>query len=642
MRLFLFIVFLSSLAWSNDQENLRFLDLKQQAAFKSTDAFLNRLGFEDFVAQIKKNQDQAQQISAVSKLALERSSMYLQSVNGARNLANLTAAVLATTEDLKTLELIKLIIIQQLSPFPLLTSEPLGEKQILEIKKGSVSDAIEAKKVLMSSRAGERFFTEKLNLIKAYLILLKPKPENKKEVVAWLDSVITDAIIDPYTVQKRQQNRFLGRALVVTLVQYYRAQKNTLAELQLKQLLRQHKLYIENYVNAYYVTEIENGDIRGVDLKSGDTALEYSHGQEAFFTSLLIQPQNSENRDTSKKYQLTNSVLDAYHFLDTDKYYAILDKKDTYRQLSPKEEQIYNDFWNKNYAKGFSHSGHVEVRKDEASQIAVAWVWDIYPEKDKIGPVRLMSPEGFSYPERMLKVGFLRNSPEKLLASFKKQISTRGYLSNIWTGYKSYVGRYDDGQMGPSIDTESRSVWPTQVSETQVMAWTKYSSGDAKKWYQTEILPRVFARLKDYLVSSKAKLFADGLVSAEDMLYCSQLIEVAYLEAANLDLQTSPDQIWEVLKYLNKSISNTLKLNLNDRLVSPNGLVWQSDVVERLETFYLNRDRVKLQEIKTNPTVASDYTNFLSLFPEVKTTVIDNEKKLLSIKDDYIQLDLEN
>ncbi|MBC7457438.1 MAG: hypothetical protein H7235_04115, partial [Bdellovibrionaceae bacterium] len=395
MRYFLVLLFfVTSVSRSEDRNALPFLNQQQQLAFDQSDQFLIHLGFENFVEQIKFTQANSKSITAVSKLALERSADYLQTINGARDLANLTAVVLlATSKNIlgkAEILLIQSIIIQQLLPFPLLTSEPLNEIQIEQIKKGSVSDAIEIKKKILTSRAGERFFAEKLNLIKAYVALLKPAPEHQEQLKGWLDATISDAIIDPYTVQKRQQNRFLGRALIVTLVKYFREQHDLKAEQGFKALLRKHHLYIENYINAYYVTEIDNGELRGVDLRSGDTAFEYSHGQEAFFTSLIIQPQNRETQQASNRYHLNNSVLDAYKFLDDKKYYEILDKKDTYRKLTTAEETLYNDFWNKKYAHGFSHSGHVEVKKDQATEIAVAWIWDIYPEKDKIGPVRIM------------------------------------------------------------------------------------------------------------------------------------------------------------------------------------------------------------------------------------------------------------
>ena len=94
MRLMLFILILTSLAWSKDQDPLYFLNTKQQAAFQNSDLFLTKLGFEDYVTQIKKNRESGEKVSAISNLALDRSSEYLQSINGARNLANLTFAIL--------------------------------------------------------------------------------------------------------------------------------------------------------------------------------------------------------------------------------------------------------------------------------------------------------------------------------------------------------------------------------------------------------------------------------------------------------------------------------------------------------------------------------------------------------------------
>ena len=282
-----------------------------------------------------------------------------------------------------------------------------------------------------------------------------------------------------------------------------------------------------------------------------------------------------------------------------------------------------------------------QVKKDEVSQISVAWIWDIYPERDKVGTVRLMTPEGFAYPEKMMKIAFLRYNSEKLLNSFKKQIAQRGFLEKIWEGYSSLVGRYADGDSGPSIDPDQSYIWHSKVDEKTVRSWTKIETSQAQQWVKNQVLPRVFDRVRSYLVSSEAKIFADGLVSAKDMLYCSQLVTMAYLEAVNLDVQSTRDEVWEILKYLSSSIKKVLKINIKHRLVSPNGLVWQSDIFENLYTVYLNRDRVEQQRVQKNPTVATEYTHLLEANLSIKSLKID-EEDLINLKSSAINLDLEN
>ena len=623
------------------------LNTEQKVQYEAANRFLIGLGFEDFIQQIEDTKKSGQPISDVSRYALNASSEQLGSVNAVRKLSNLTYTILVdlkkdSVEKKKAKsDLITDMIIQQLLPFPLLSAEPLDKKQVSQIKELDINKGLAFKRSIQTKRAVERFYDEKLNLVKAFMSLSEPKAEFKKATIEWLDSNLTDALADAYVFEKRQQNRLFGRALIVAFVKYLRQNNDTSAEADLKSKLRLHNLYLENYIQGYYVSNVGKDDLRGTALMSGDMAFEYSHGQEAFFTSLIMQPQTKENDKAAGINHLTNSILDSYKFLDNKKYYAILDKIDTYKELKADEQNIYDDFWNKKYAGGFSHAGLVEVKKDADTDISVAWIWDIYPEKNKVGPVRLMTPEGFSYPEKMMKIGFLRYNPEKLLASLKSQISRRGFLEIVWEGYSSFVGVYADKTEGPAVDNGTSYKWRTKVNKNLVIGWTMVDQKDAQRWYRDEVLPRVFSRVHGYMVSNEAKVFADGLVSAKDMLYCSQLVTMAYLEAINLDLQNSQDKIWDFLKYLDKSIKAVLKVNIKHRLVSPNGLVWQSDIFENLYTVYLDRDRYFQQLQKQNPTVAVVYTDFLKN-DKLLNKVEINEDDLLSLNEDAIRLDFEN
>ena len=620
------------------------LSAKDKTIYEEADIFLKKLGFEDFVAEVNTTLDQATNISDLSNLALAKNKEDLRAFNAVRDMADLMYVILKngkTSSEFQTqLKLLTALIIQQLKPFPLLTAEPLPLEKVRQIQKLSIAQGLFLKNKFIASRATDRFFEEKLGVLKLYLSLMNFADLDKAKWMKSLDETLTDSLSDPYSIHVRQQNRLFGRALIVTLIKFLRETKNETAENSLKNDLRKNGLYIENYILAYYTVDVGQNDLRATPLKSGDLALEYSHGQEAFFTSLVIQPQSAETKLASKLYRLNNSVFDSYKFFDTKKYYALLDKRDTYRDLSDSEKQIYSDFWSRDYANGFSHVGVAKVHHDELSDIKVAWIWDIYPEKNKIGSVRILSTDGFAHPDSILKIGFLSFDSVKILKSLKAQVLKRGFLKNIWSGYSAFVGKYEDGTFGPAIDKDVRHTWQTKVTAAEVNAWTKLSDDEADVWFQQQALPRVFARLRSYLVSSEAKLFADGLVSAKDMLYCSQMVTLAYLEAINLDLQNSPDRIWEFLKYASDSIKNVLKININDRLVSPNGLVWQNDIFKNLFTAFLDRDGIQTERTQSSPTVAEQYSTEIQNLPELKQIKLD-EDSLLILDESAIQLDLE-
>ena len=645
-RVILGLLLSSSLSFAGEVIPLSSLLTESRLAhYKEAESFLKRLGFEDFVAEVNQTLAENKNISDISIMALRRNQTDLRAFNAVRDLSSLTYAILKSTENAveskSQIRLLTSLIIQQLKPFPHMTAEPLPIEEIAKIKPLPINEGMVLRNKWIVNRANDRFFEEKLNVLKLYMALLKVTDKENKNWVKALDRVLFRGLADPYTLEKRQQNRLFGRALIVTLVKFLRETKNTAAETELKSNLRQNQLYLENYILGYYVVDAGKNDLRGNQLQSGDIALEYSHGQEAYFTSLVIQPQSPETKKAAVINHLNNSVLDSYKFFDTKKYYALLDKRDTYREWTSEEKTIYSDFWSRDYANGFSHVGMVKVHQDDVSQIKVAWIWDIYPEKNKIGSVRILSADEFAHPSGMLKIGFLRYEPEKLLSSLRAQYKKRGFLKNIWEGYSSFVGKADNGNFIPSFVGDSRYTWQTKVDQKDVERWVNSKDLTGDVWFKEEALPRIFDRLRSYLVSSEAKLFADGLISAKDMLYCSQLVNMAFLEAVNLDLQNSPDRIWEFLKYASDSIKNVLKLNIKDRIVSPNGLVWQQDIFKNLFTVYLDRSDVLNQRTQVNPTVAEKYSTELKAIPEIKAVEVD-EDPLLILDDDEIQIDLES
>lgn len=613
--------------------------------FNSSDIFLRKMGYEDYSQMAQDTLDSQKNIHPVAELALKRNADYLGSLNSSRNFANAIYVALyrmdpskLNQEDLSRIHLLVQIIVQQLSPFPLFTLEPIPQKEIQAIKKLNVSAAMDYKRNYFRERGVARLSQEKSHLVSASLNIINPEAEFVQPVISWLDHTALGALMDSYTLERRQQNRFLGRALILTLMRYIRLNKLTELEKYLVNELRKNNLYIGNYIHAQYITNLGKDDLRGYNLKSGDIALEYSHGQEAFFTSLLVQPRKAADKSISELYRLSNRVLDARKFLDTSTYYELLDKKDVYVELSAKEKEVYDDYWSRDYSNGYSHSGIVEVKTDEETEISMAWIWDIYPEKDKIGVVRLLTPEGFSYAERHLKIGFLSLDPDKVFKSFQRQIQKRGYLEDIWQGYGSFVGTYSDGETGPSADMDEIYVWKTYIDKKTVMDWSQLNPNNAAVWYSQQVLPRVFSRIKSYVYSKDAKVFADGLLSARSMLYCSQMVLMSFLEGANLDLQEEPEELIYLVKAINSIKKNKHTIDTKYRFVSPNGLVWQSHLFKNLYSTYHSRERVLKQETQLSPTVADAYTNqFENLL--VKFPLKIDASKLSGIPKELMALD---
>ena len=588
------------------------IDFRNLQSYEYAQSLLTRLGYEDYVKKIEDQLQRPNEISDVSKLALEKSKKMLNSLNAARNLgAFLFMAINKIKINPAEVTAVQELVAQQLSPFPMIHFEPLPNDQKLNLKHLTTEKALEKKREFAERRARERFLLEKNNLRRLFLALVRGFPSfetNKAQVSQWLEDQIAVAIQDSYIFSNRQQNRFLGQALVLSYVAYARLNHWEKLESALKIKLRNHGLFLENYTHAYYVQDVGKNDLRGHALKSGDVAFEYFHGQESFFTSLVIEPSSRENKEVAETYHLQTSILNVHKFLSTSRFYSTLDKIESYQNLSAQEKNEYNTFWDQDNAKGFSHSGLVKVNSDPQTGLKVAWIWDSYPERDKVGPVRIMSVHGFAYAERMMRLGFLRYSPEKLLQSFKSQIQERGYLKTVWQSYGSFVGETDDGKKIPNQDTEKHYDWPTHIDEDTVRGWTTLNAHQADRWFEQQLLPRVFERLEDFLSGANATLFADGFSNGKNLLYCSQLVVVAFLQAGNIDLQESPDQIWKLITYFSDEIQSALKMSIGQRLVSPNGLIWQKKIFQNLVQFNLTASTTKVQMQQQSPTWAERYT----------------------------------
>ncbi len=624
---FILLPFLSQAAYSELAAPKSGLNPSDIRAFKISDDFLKHMGFEDYVKESQTTLATDKALWPVAKWALQQNVDNFEALNAARKIGDFTYAVLNRTKDraslLSKISVLTQVISQQLKNFPQLRFEPLD---LGEIKGKTVDELLEIKNKKLKVRADERFDKEKSNLVKAFLGLWAGLSDPEKQDIAeWLDDTLSDALWDAYTAETRQQNRYLGRAIILGLEKYLRENKLGDLENVLALDLRKESLFIENYVLGQFMTQDRDLKYVTYSFKSGDIAFEYSHGLEAFFTSLVVRPHVPENVKIAESYKLNNSYSDATKFLSTDEYYKVVDKKAVGLPLGFQEQRIYNTFWDSDYSNGFSHCGLVELRTDPETGISMAWIWDTFPDTNGAGGVRLLTPEGFSVPEKHLKIGFLRYDPKKILTQFKKQIASRGYLKDIWKGYSTRIAKYESGEWGPIYDETQDYTWPTKVDEATISSWLQTDEINADSWYQKTILPRVFDRVHSYVSSSDAVVFAAGLVNARSMLYCSQLIVLAHLEAANFDLQSEWDTIPSLVKLFGGSLKKIVNLAADQRIVSPNGLIWQSPIFGSLVTIYNNRSRVPLHAGQDGVTLAEHYTHRLDSLSEVKNdTIVDN------------------
>lgn len=641
-----FLQVASADSYSNQERPDITLSSNDKTSFEAADSFLKRMGFEDYSAQARKTLETTEDIAPVSKWALQLNEDKYETLNGSRKVGNFTYALLkkitrqSPEHFNRALTVLTRIMIQQLKRFPQFRLEPLS---IGNTTGMTIAQMLELREVELSKRQIERYTVEKINLVKAYLSIWPDLDDDEKvNLTHWLDEVFSDALWDTYRSGTHQQNRYLGRAIILAVVKYFRETGSHHLENKLASDLRTEFLFLENYIHGQYIQLNDDNKYVTHIFKSGDIAFEYSHGQEAFFTSLVVRPQKKENQNIAAQYKLINDYKDATKFLDTKDYNTAIDKKSLGLPLSFFNQRAYSEFWNMDYANGYSHCGLVEVRVDQQTGIKMAWIWDSFPGSHLDGGVRLMTPEGFSIVEKHLKLGVLRYDPKKVLSLFKEQISTRGYQTEVWKGYKSITKTNSDKVTTPFLLSNEEHFWPTKVDELTVKSWLLVTEKNAERWYQEIILPRVFNRVRAYVNSPDAVIFAVGLVSAQSMLYCSQLIVLAFLEATNLDLQDEQDKIPVFVHKLEDKIRNYINLNKDHRVVSPNGLIWQSKIFENLFAINLNREKANDHYYNIDgKTMAEIYTQYLSNLDEVKNTSLTPTTLISLPTDENVILDNE-
>lgn len=618
--------------------------------FRNHDQFLRSLGFEDYAGRATQTLNDNKNLTQVSAYALKITATRLTSVNSARNIGDFVYYILNRLDQQnapafnRKLEILVEAASQQSRFFPQISQEPLDKNLYHDVTANLIAST---KDKLYRERAQDRHFTEKLNLLRALIYVAEPKNKAEKdELTDWLDDQLFDTIYDSYGIGSRQQNRFLGRALVISLVRFARENQLSSLETNLAKKLLANDVYLANIVGGRYQGIDKNGRSFDYPLKSGQLAYEYSHGQEAYFTSLLIRPTTTGGRALAARYDLISSLWHFNTFKDRSEFYRTLEKKEADEELTTYDKKVYESNWNPDLAKGFSHVGMFEVRQNAALNISVSWIWDIFPESNESGVVRLMTLEGFAYPERHLKMGILTYDATKFQQEYRRQLGTRGYKEIVWNSYESRYASYVKGGYGPTVEDSGRFDWLTKISAADVQALAAVPDSQAQVWFDNQVVPRVLYRIHQYLYGNEAKVFAAGLINARDMLHCSQLIEMAFLEAINMDVEPDPNDVMLLGKIFSDKLSEFIKLDPQDRIISPNSLIWQDKLMADLYTVYLNRDRVtqtwKNSDSSIRLTNAQAYTVQLERFPELKTVQLDEDHLSLLAIENIEVVDYEN
>lgn len=569
--------------------------------------FLMRLGFEDYalMAQATAKEIKAGQRPGANPIAipiLDFNYQRLSALSAARELAVLARLGLEKTagpggdKGRETVALAQLTTLTtyHLLPFALIGLEPVPAS-VFQRKTGPAAAQLRADYLLAHSQ--KRYLAEKKSVVTVIANLLYSAKEltsgssSVKDGLRKLDVLVGEVLGNEYDDTTLQQNRYLGRALVATLLRYSRTHGHPEVEARLRQELQSRGQYLDNHITSTLTFRDRKGRPQSVTVSSGDIANEYSSGSEAYQITMGVLPA-PENRDRARDLKLVASLGQFASGLTEKMLNRAYEKTRSNEPLNEDEERLLREIWDPQLARGFSHAGMAEVRTDATSGISMVWIWDIYPNGN-LGGVRYQTPENFAYAERYNRIGFVHYSAQKALSVFKKQMAEHGYRHYVWRSNDVVMTKDEDGDPLLVANSKKKVFQRAYIDAQTVQAWAQLPDTAAEAWYTREVVPRALRMLRLYMTGEEAMVFAAGFKNMDHSAYCSQLVVQAFLQGANFDPQAFPDQWRGVSKLASKW---TDELPIDERVIAPGGFAWQKDLTDSVKIVDLDRAGALLQQ----------------------------------------------
>ncbi|MGZ3774279.1 MAG: hypothetical protein ACXVCY_09545 [Pseudobdellovibrionaceae bacterium] len=543
--------------------------------------FLIRLGFKDYSAEIEKTLSSGKKISEVSREVLLQNKERYQIINDARELtANLIESLGSNLNKSGVQETLIRLSTFLLSPHPLISLEKLPDN-ILKLK-GNKDEFLKAREVYLVGLAHERAQSEKEYLLKILADLI-PEMLSNSALFDNIDFYLTDYVSRDYSDLGLQQTRYWGRALVASLVRYSRMNVGSKLENKLSTTLRLHNIFLENFISNNLTYTNATKQTSTMTLYNGDIANEYSRGTESYQITVGVVPGDSANSKLAEKSNLLGKKRMLFSYPMEDEEAELKLKARAQQELTQSEKEKLDLISVNGNQEGFSHTGLVEIKKDLETNIQMSWIWDVYPSAT-LGGVRFIGAEGFAFPANYQKIGFVHYSPAKFRKFYKNQIAQRGFLPKVWKSYLSKLNR-GENSAEPVEDRSSFYEWSTHISKEEVFRLADNDSTDAKAWFEQEIAPRILNTVESYMTSAEALVFTTPFVNAQNMVYCSQLIVLAFLQGVNVDAEATFDS-WSALTKMIKRLHlpGTENIDLSRRIIAPAGFAWQSQLVDNFST----------------------------------------------------------
>ncbi len=557
-------------------------------------------------------------LTEVSKRVLEYNIEHYQIINVARELA---AFIFSYSENFHSKE--NLTHLTALSSYLLLPNKDISTELIEHYSQDKKLSPEDSFTVLEKSK-----MSQEKELILASILEITDLKDT--DAIATIDQYLSRYISLKYTDSNLKQTNYLGRAITANLIRFIRQNHIESVEENLRKNLLSHKVFLNNYISDTVAFTNNKHLIQTVTLHSGDFANEYSKGSEAYFISIGTTPTGFKNRLKASSDNLLGSVYKFVIYPSPDAEKKLLAKVGQKKKLSSLEKIQYSLIQNKEDVPGYSHVGLVDLKEDSESGIKMSWIWDSYPNDD-IGGIRFIGTEGFVFPGEFQKIGFVHYNPKKFLLHYKNQVKNRGYLKDVWL---SYSAKIEDGVISIDKDTE-KYAWPTYISEREVLDLAKTDESKADTWFKNEIAPRVTSMMEKYFTGTEALAFADGFNNVRGAAYCSQAIVLSYLQGADIDPEIQKDKLSLIVK-----IGHALKLDeledidLSQRIISPAGFAWQTDLVESHTPIMIEQNIDDLNTTSNINLIANDLNDSTKAL--IKKLSLDDFKEIqMSMPEGY-------
>ena len=599
-------------------------EYSQNEIEKDERAFLVSLGFEDYAQQAQNTLNKIESgkvaSNAIAPFILKENAERFTIVKSAREVAILFRLALerskARGQEKLFLDRMTRLTAYHLMPFALVGLHPVPQK-VYNFKTGE--KAKELRDQYLTQQSSLRYAQESQALYNTLVegLYSASDLQNKSQKISAnlekIQELVEGTLKYQYEFSGLQQSRYLGRALVATLLRYTRHNGLTQYEVQLSQILEKEGQFLTNHTTSKLLFRDRKNNIVSAQVYAGDIANEYSTGPEAYQITVGVLPTTADNKKTADNLKLLSNALMLPLAFNPAIEYAMSRKKQNF-PLSEDLERILSEVWSERVIRGFSHAGIADVRKDPSSGLEMVWIWDVYPYGN-FGGTRFQTPENFAYPERYNRIGFVHYNSEKLLQHFQNQYKKTGYLKDVWESFGAKLTKDSEGDDDVTLDRSRRVKRASYLDKQTAEKWMSYTKEQANSWYQNEVVPRALAMAKRYLTSAEALVFSHGFKNREASSYCTQFILFAYLQGAQLDMQSTPDDWSGLVKTMTKLGLGDYEIN--DRIVSPSGFAWQTDLVETSSIVNFSRAPYEEQinhhpEVNGKPTVTSRRLALLS------------------------------